>query len=132
MIFVDASAMIAMIAGEADADALADRLAIDPVHACSALSIWETVAGLCRTYAFSVKAADATVRSFLSFNSFRFVTIGEAEYGMAKQAYAEFGRGRHTAGLNMGDCFAYACTKTNDASLLFKGTDFGKTDIRAA
>jgi ribonuclease VapC len=132
MIFVDASAMIAMIAGEADADALADRLATDPVHACSALSVWETVAGLCRSYTFSVEAADSTVRRFLAFNGFRFVTIAEAEYAMAKQAYAEFGRGRHAAALNMGDCFAYACAKANDARLLFKGADFAKTDIRAA
>ena len=47
-------------------------------------------------------------------------------------AYAEFGKGRHPAALNMSDCFAYACAKANRAALLFNGNDFTKTDIRAA
>ena len=62
----------------------------------------------------------------------RFVSIGERELDFATQAYAEFGKGRHPAALNMGDCFAYACAKANRAALLFKGDDFGKTDIRVA
>lgn len=40
-----------------------------------------------------------------------------------------FGKGRHQAALNMGDCFSYACAKANGVSLLFKGEDFSKTDI---
>jgi ribonuclease VapC len=132
MIFVDASAMIALISGEADADELADRLSAHPDRSCSAVSIWETVTGLCRSYTFSVETADEAVRNFLNFNDFQFVGIGEPEYAIAKQAYAQFGKGRHAAGLNMGDCFAYACAKANRAALLFKGRDFTKTDIPAA
>jgi ribonuclease VapC len=132
MIFVDASAMISMMAGESDADALADRLGAERMRLCSAMSIWETVAGLCRTYVFSVSSARTAVRSFIELNDLRFVSIGERELDFATQAYAEFGKGRHPAALNTGDCFAYACAKANRAALLFKGDDFGKTDIRVA
>ena len=65
-VFVDASAMIAMIAmiaGERDADALADRFAAEPVRLCSAISVWKTVAGLCRTYRFSVPSARTASRA---------------------------------------------------------------------
>jgi ribonuclease VapC len=132
MIFADASALIAIIVGEPEADALADMLEGERPRLVSALSIWETVAGLCRSYTFSVPAARDHVRRFLSAGDFRFVTIGEAEYEIAVDAYAQYGRGRHPAALNMGDCYAYACAKANRARLLFKGEDFAKTDIVSA
>ena len=132
MIFVDASAMISMMTGESDADGLADRLGAERQRLCSAISVWETIAGLCRTHTFSVPSARAVVQSFIEANDLRFVGIGEREFELAAQAYAEFGKGRHPAALNMGDCFAYACAKANRAGLLFKGDDFSKTDIAAA
>ncbi len=132
MIFVDASAMISMMAGESDADELADRLGAERLRLCSAVSVWEAIAGLCRTYTFSVPSARTAVRSFIELNDLKFVSIGEHELDVATQAYAEFGRGRHPAALNMGDCFAYACAKVNGAKLLFKGDDFSKTDIASA
>jgi ribonuclease VapC len=132
MIFVDASAMISMMAGESDADGLADRLGAERQRLCSAISVWETIAGLCRTHTFSVPSARAVVQSFIESNDLRFVGIGEREFELATQAYAEFGKGRHPAALNMGDCFAYACAKANQAGLLFKGDDFSKTDIAPA
>jgi ribonuclease VapC len=131
-IFVDASAMISMMAGESDADELADRLGAERLRLCSAVSAWETVAGLCRTYMFSVPSARAEVKSFVELNDLKFVAIGEHEFDLATQAYADFGKGRHPAALNMGDCFAYACAKANRATLLFKGDDFTKTDIASA
>ena len=131
MIFVDASAMISLMTGEDDADDLADRLEAEQSRLCSAVSVWETIAGLCRTYMFSVPSARATVQSFIELNDLKFVGIGEREFDLATQAYAEFGKGRHPAALNMGDCFAYACAKANRAKLLFKGEDFTKTDIAA-
>ena len=131
-IFVDASAMISMMAGESDADELADRLGAERLRLCSAVSVWETVAGLCRTYVFSVPSARAEVQSFVELNDVKFVSIGEREFDLATQAYADFGKGRHPAALNMGDCFAYACAKANRAMLLFKGDNFTKTDIAGA
>ena len=51
---------------------------------------------------------------------------------VARQAFHDFGKGRHPAGLNFGDCFAYALAKATGEPLLFKGADFGKTDIVSA
>lgn len=132
MIFVDASAMISMMAGESDADDLADRLEAERPRLCSAISLWETIAGLCRTYTFSVPSARSVIQSFVELNNIELVNIGEREFDLAAQAYAEFGKARHPAALNMGDCFAYACAKANGAKLLFKGDDFNKTDVNRA
>jgi ribonuclease VapC len=131
VIFADASALMSIIIGESDAGELADRLDADRQRLCSALSVWETVAGLCHGYMFSVPSARTHVRRFLDLGGFQFVEIGEREFEIAVDAYAEFGEGRHPAALNMGDCYAYACAKVNRATLLFKGDDFGKTDIVA-
>lgn len=57
------------------------------------------------------------------------VTLDQAH--LARQAYLDFGRGRHAAGLNFGDCFAYALSKATAEPLLFKGCDFSKTDVEA-
>jgi len=132
MIFADASALIAIIAQEPEALALSAVLQTDPVRSYSALGAWETVAGLCRSYAFSAAAARARTELFLDALGFELVTIGKPEFEIASDAYARFGKGRHPAQLNMGDCFAYACAKTNDAKVLFTGNDFAKTDIAVA
>ena len=58
------------------------------------------------------------------------VTFVQAE--TAREAYRTYGRGNHPAGLNYGDCFAYALAKATGAPLLFKGSDFGQTDIEPA
>jgi ribonuclease VapC len=79
-----------------------------------------------------VPAARTHVGRFLSVGKFQFVGIGEREYEIAADAYAHYGKGRHPAALNMGDCYAYACAKANRAKLLFKGNDFTKTNVPAA
>jgi ribonuclease VapC len=58
------------------------------------------------------------------------VTIDHGE--LARQAFLDFGKGRHKAGLNYGDCFSYALAKATGEPLLFKGDDFSLTDIEAA
>jgi ribonuclease VapC len=132
MVFADASALIAIIEGESDAAELADLLEADRLRLCSAVSVWETVAGLCRSYTYSVPSARTHVRRFLEAGNLQFVSIGEHECDIASDAYAQYGKGRHPAALNMGDCFAYACARVNRAKLLFKGEDFAKTDIPSA
>ena len=52
--------------------------------------------------------------------------------GIAADAFLRFGKGRHPANLNFGDCMAYALAKSLDAPLLFKGDDFSKTDVKSA
>ena len=58
------------------------------------------------------------------------VTLEHGE--LARQAFLDFGKGRHKASLNFGDCFSYALAKATGEALLFKGGDFGHTDIKAA
>jgi ribonuclease VapC len=58
------------------------------------------------------------------------VTVEQAH--LARQAFLDFGKGRHPAGLNFGDCFAYALAKVTAEPLLYKGSDFSQTDVKAA
>jgi len=58
------------------------------------------------------------------------VTLDQGD--LARQAFLDFGKGRHQAGLNLGDCFSYALAKVTGEPLLFKGNDFSQTDIRTA
>ena len=132
MIFADASALIAIVADEPEAAGLADIIEAERLRLCSAICVWQTVAGLCCRYTFSVPAARTHVGRFLSVGKFQFVGIGEREYDIAADAYAQYGVGRHPAALNMGDCYAYACARANRAKLLFTGNSFTKTDISVA
>jgi ribonuclease VapC len=58
--------------------------------------------------------------------------VTEEQAHVARQAWSDFGKGRHAAGLNFGDCFSYALAKVSGEPLLFKGQDFRKTGISAA
>ncbi|MGK7863820.1 type II toxin-antitoxin system VapC family toxin [Falsiroseomonas sp. E2-1-a4] len=60
------------------------------------------------------------------------VPFTEAQARLALEAWRRFGKGRHKAALNFGDCFAYALARERNASLLFKGADFSETDVKAA
>ncbi|MEF2550646.1 type II toxin-antitoxin system VapC family toxin [Aurantimonas sp. A2-1-M11] len=60
------------------------------------------------------------------------VAIPPVATSTAIEAYARYGKGRHPAALNFGDCFAYACARHFNLPLLFKGDDFARTDIRPA
>jgi ribonuclease VapC len=58
--------------------------------------------------------------------------VTEEQAYIARQAFIDFGKGRHPAGLDYGDCFSYALSKASREPLLFKGKDFAKTDLTAA
>ncbi len=60
------------------------------------------------------------------------VAFDEIQAELAREGFRRYGKGRHAAGLNFGDCFAYALAKALDAPLLFKGGDFAKTDVKRA
>jgi len=60
------------------------------------------------------------------------VATNEAQLVIARRAWRRFGKGRHPAGLNLGDCFSYALSRHSGEPLLFKGSDFSRTDIRPA
>ncbi len=130
--FVDASALVAMLTDEEEGDAIADTLARSETKLTSAVALWEAVAGLVKTYVMPIPEARAKVEELRRVAEIDVVPIGERELAFAVEAYAKFGKGRHPARLNMGDCFAFACAQANDVPLLFKGDDFSQTDIRDA
>lgn len=129
MIFVDASVLVAIIGEEEDGLALLDRLEFADRRLYSAVAQWETIIALCRSFAFEPVAAREAVEDFLKSHDFEMVPIGEDEARLSFEAARRYGRGRHPAALNMGDCFAYACAKSHGAALLYKGDDFAKTDL---
>ncbi|WP_165184954.1 type II toxin-antitoxin system VapC family toxin [Caulobacter soli] len=130
--FVDASAFCAILLGESDRNSFEERLAAVDGATTSAVAIWETVRSLARGKGLSMADARVEVEAYLSLAEIRVIAIGEPEAGMAIDAFARFGKGAHPARLNMGDCFAYACAKTNGVPLLYKGDDFVLTDIEPA
>jgi ribonuclease VapC len=123
---VDSSTIIAILRNEPDAAAMAEALQEAPIRRISAVTYVEAAVVadndrnplLSRRFDGLVRDAQMLVEP---------VTARQAE--LARQAYRDFGKGRHKAGLNLGDCFAYALAKEMDEPLLFKGNDFRHTDV---
>jgi len=131
--FVDASAIVAILTREPEAARLLGSLANARDPMTSAVAIFEATAGIVRKRQMPVEAAHGEVEQFLSTANIRTVEISGSEGAQAISAFSRYGKGRgHPAQLNLGDCFAYAAAKTNGVSLLFVGNDFSKTDIAVA
>jgi len=128
-IFVDASALVAFIAGETERPTIAASVASDPDPLWSAMTSWEAVIALKNSYHLTIEEARDEVERTAAMMELRLVRIDRDELSTALDAYEHYGKGQHPARLNMGDCFAYACAKTNNARLLYKGDDFSKTDL---
>jgi len=128
-VIVDTSVVIAILRNEPDAAALADALGRPQVRRISAVSYVEAAVVvdsnqdpvLSRRFDDLLREVQITVEP---------VTLEQAR--IAREAYRDFGKGRHKAGLNFGDCFSYALAKEKGESLLFKGKDFHHTDIERA
>jgi ribonuclease VapC len=127
--FVDASALVAIIAEEPEGERFAEIIRDTPDLRWSAMSCWETISALRSSHRFDIEDARREVSAVAEYANFVLVEIGASELNWALDAYLRYGRGRHPARLNMGDCFAYACAKTNNATLLYKGDDFSRTDL---
>ena len=128
-LFVDASALIAMMIKEPEHLALEERFGADKDRLYSALSAWEAARGLAAIRTVPIGEAQAEIVQFVEDFAMRLVSIGAAEGQLAIAAHDRYGKGHHPAKLNMGDCFAYACAKANGATLLYKGDDFARTDL---
>lgn len=74
--------------------------------------------------------AAAIIKQLVDLPNVTAVALGERHYYAAEHAFDRFGKGRHPASLNMGDCFSYAVAAIAKVPLLFKGRDFGKTDLK--
>ena len=131
--FVDASAIVAILTRELEADALADALDEARSPITSPIGVFEAALGVCRKRHASVAEAATDVCEFLEAARVRTVPITDKDSECALDAFSRYGKGRgHPAQLNLGDCFAYAVARQHRTSLLFKGDDFAKTDIQAA
>lgn len=143
--FTDASAIVAILVGEGDADELANKLDGAASVIVSPVVKYEVVVALARrTWEGSGGENRPMPPSYVDASETRLVEFIQeagcvempitAEIGTAAiRAMARYGRGTgHPAKLNFGDCFAYACAKSAGVPLLFKGQDFIHTDIEAA
>lgn len=130
--FVDASALCSMITSEDDAALLAAKLRTADVRLTSPLAIWESVSNVSRILAIEHEHAQRLVEQFLAEFTIVVIAIAPAMTSLALDARRRFGKGRHPAALNFGDCFAYACARHHEMPLLYKGNDFARTDIESA
>lgn len=127
---VDASAILAMLLREPDeprfADFLtdtADELVISPVNYLEVCL---------RVDRGDLPEASAALDPLINRFGIAIAQIMPEQTKLAREAYQRYGKGRHAAQLNLGDCFAYALAKARNEPLLFKGDDFTKTDVEAA
>ena len=127
--FLDASAIVAILTREAGHDALTASLAQAERPRTSPLAIFEAALGIRRKRYCAVAEAEQDVRAFLEIARVNVVPIADADGHGALDAFSRFGKGTgHPAQLNMGDCFAYAVARNIGATILFAGEGFSKTD----
>ena len=126
---IDTSAIVAILGAERDARLFAEAIAEAFERRVSAATYVEAgiVLDSRRDVALSRSLDDLIRNTRIVIEP---VTAEQAE--LAREAYRDFGKGSHRAGLNFGDCFAYALAKAKGEPLLFKGDDFRKTDVEVA
>lgn len=130
ILFIDASAIVSMMTKDDDAHILVDRLDGASRLLWSPIVQWESAVAINRIRDYkSPYSARSDVFMFGKVYGLESVTIGDHETELAFDAFALYGKGIHPARLNMGDCFAYACAKSSQARLLYKGRDFALTDL---
>lgn len=125
---VDTSAILAIVLREEDADIYRQALVDNAEVAISAANWFEGTLRIDRLG----REVGARYDDLFTALSIDIVPVTHTHARAAREAYRQFGRGNHRAGLNFGDCFAYALAKTEGRVLLFKGDDFSNTDVFAA
>ena len=120
---IDTSAIAATAFNEPEARRLHELIAGDPVRLISAATVVESRFG---------ESGGADLDLWLHKTGAEIVDVTADHADQARRAWRRYGKGRHPAGLNYGDCFSYALARLTGEPLLFKGDDFSKTDIRSA
>ena len=126
---IDTSAIMAIALNEADAAEFEERIADDAVRFISAATVLEA------TIVIETRLGDAGGREFdlwLLKIGAEIVVVDPEQADAARRVWRRYGKGRHAAGLNYGDCFSYALAVTRGEPLLFKGEHFAKTDVKRA
>jgi ribonuclease VapC len=130
---LDSSSVVAILLAEPEGQTFAEAIqaAVESSEGCgiSAVNYVESAIVI-----DSGKNATASRRfdDFFRASRIRIEAVTPHQAEIARQAYRDFGKGRHKAGLNLGDCFAYALAKEMDEPLLYKGRDFAHTDVERA
>jgi ribonuclease VapC len=133
VIFIDASAIVAMLALEPEAPVFAAKLEAAPALISAPHVILEASMRLSTLLKLSPTLADDVVTRLFREAGIAVVPITEDIAHVAVTAFERYGKGRgNAANLTFGDCLSYACSKAHDAALLFKGDDFVQTDIARA
>ncbi|WP_407518930.1 type II toxin-antitoxin system VapC family toxin [Methylobacterium oryzisoli] len=128
--FIDASALVAILLREAGHADLEQRLHDASVRLTSGIAIFEAVQAIARETRLPLQDVQRLLNAFMSEAGIEVVPIAGEETRSALDACQRFGKGRgHPARLNLGDCFAYACATTRGVPLLFVGNDFVHTDV---
>ena len=126
---VDTSALVAILLNEPDAEILSTTLAASSPRIISAVSVLEASIVM---ESKKGEAGLALLDELLTAAQFEVATFDDAQQRAAREAYRRYGKGRHPAGLNFGDCCSYALAHARNDTLLFKGNDFAQTDIAQA
>lgn len=126
---IDTSALVAMLLDEPERAALAAAIEADPRRLVSAATLVE--AGIVLEARLGRAGADA-LDLLLQRAEIQVVALDREQAELARRAWRSFGKGNDPAGLNLGDCFAYALASAVAEPLLFKGEDFARTDVPAA
>ncbi len=126
---IDSSALLAIFLEEPDASIYASAIVNDRRRLISAATLAETsIVAIRRRQPDPIVALDTlTTRLRLVV-----IPVDHEQALLARDGFRRFGKGRHTAGLNFGDCFSYALAKQRGEPLLFKGNDFSQTDVAVA
>lgn len=126
---IDTSAIIAILFDEDDARIYAEAIAkADSCRISAATFVEIAIVVEAQTKNSGSRQLDA----FFRRAGIAIEPVTEEQAHIARQAFIDFGKGRHPAGLNYGDCFSYALSRVTREPLLFKGKDFAKTDLIAA
>jgi ribonuclease VapC len=129
-VLADASAFVAMLTQEEDAERLVSVLQRHDDRLYCAVGAWEAARAVARKRGTAIDIARQAFEILAERMGFRLAVIGDDEWRLAVEAHRLYGKGTgHPAQFNMGDCFAYACAKTNNARLLYTGDDFLHTDL---
>lgn len=130
--YVEPSAMLAILKEESDATLLMERLAVAPRKLVSVIGKVEAAISLGRSMK-NHDIAPELVDGFCQQSGIEVVPVYPDLFDDVMKAYRRFGKGTgHPAGLNFGDCFSYAYSKRHGIPLLYKGDDFSRTDVEAA
>ena len=126
---IDTSAILAILLGESEAEEFATKIAAQGHCLVSSFSLLE--AGIV-IEARKGESGGCELDLLIARSGIECVDLTAEHAELARGAWRRFGKGRHPAALNIGDCCSYALAKVSGEPLLFKGTDFGKTDISSA